>query len=204
MTIGLIILAIFVILILLLLFAPIRLKLNFYHDAVRNEIRLMLEYLRFKVVLFDSTQKKEKKEKPEKQEKEKEPFSFSREKERLEKYINTFESIKADIGDILRYVGGRALVFENVKVHFEFGFSDAMHTGIFTGLANGFVYSVLGVIHHNSTLEKMDVNIQPVFDKTCFNAEAGCILRSKNAHIIIIAFNVLKILRKIRKIERRS
>lgn len=204
MKIGLIILAIFVILILILLFSPIRLKFNFYRDGVKNEVKLILGYLGFRIVLFDSTQRKEKKKKPkkEKPEKEKEPFSFEKEKARLQRYINIFENIKADIDDILRYTGGKALIFENTKIHLEFGFPDAMHTGIFTGLVNGFVYSLLGVIHHKSTLEKMDVNIQPLFDKTCFNVDAGCILRSKNAHIIIIAFNVLKILKKIRKTER--
>lgn len=200
---GFIILAIFVILILLLLFLPIRLTLSFSRDGVKNEASLVLRYSGLKITLFDSTKKKEKKEKPEK-EKEKEPFSFDREKARLEKYINIFENIKQDIGNILKYTGGKALVFENVKVHLEFGFENAMNTGIFTGLANGFIYSVLGVIHQHSKLEKMDINVQPVFDKTCFCADVGCILRSKNVHIIIIAFNVLKILRKIRKIERRS
>lgn len=201
MKLGLIMLAIFVIIIAILLFAPVRLKLNFYRDGVENEVKLVLSYLRFKFVLFDNKNKKSKKDKPKK---EKEPFSYEKEKARLEKYINIFEETKADIGKILKYTGGRALVFENVKVHTEFGFSDAMHTGIFTGAANGFVYSVLGFIHHKTRLLNMDVQIQPVFDKTCFLTDCECIVRSKNAHIIIIALNVLRILRKIRKFERRG
>ena len=202
MKLGLIILAIFVIIIAILLFAPVRLKLSYYRDGTKNEVRLVLSYLRFKFVLFDSTDKKEKKAKKDKPEKE--PFSYEKEKVRLEKYISIFEETKADIGKILEYTGGRAIVFENVKVHTEFGFSDAMHTGIFTGLLNGFVYSVLGFIHHKTRLLNMDVNIQPVFDKTCFLTDIECIVKSKNAHIIIIALNVLRILRKIRKFERRG
>lgn len=200
--IGFIILAVFLIVIAILLYAPIRLKLSFFRDGVTNEIKLVLSYLWLKVVLFDSTEKKEKK--PKKDKPEKEPFSYEKEKARLEKYIGIFEEIKEDIGRILEYTGGRALVFENVKVHTEFGFPDAMHTGIFTGVMNGFVYSVLGLIHHKSRLLDMDVQIQPVFDRICFFTDCQCIVKSKNAHIIIIALNVLRILRKIRKFERRG
>ena len=202
--IGFIILAVFLIVIAILLYAPIRLKLSFFRDGVSDEIKLVLSYLWLKIVLFDSTEKKEKKPKKDKPKKEKEPFSYEKEKARLEKYISIFEEIKEDIGRILEYTGGRAIVFENVKVHTEFGFSDAMHTGIFTGVINGFVYSVLGFIHHKTKLVNMDVQVQPVFDKICFFTDCQCIVKSKNAHIIIIALNVLRILRKIRKVERRG
>ena len=204
MKVVLIILVIIAIMLAILLYAPIRLKLSYYRDGVKNEIRLVLSYLRFKLVLFDNTDKKEKKPKKDKPKKEKEPLSYEKEKARLEKYIGIFEEIKEDIGRILEYTGGRAIVFENVKVHTEFGFSDAMHTGIFTGVINGFVYGVLGFIHHKTRLLNMDVQIQPVFDKICFSTDSECIVKSKNAHIIIIALNVLKILRKIRKFERRG
>ena len=91
------------------------------------------------------------------------------------------------------------MVFDNIEIKSEFGFEDAMQTGIFTGIYNGFVYSILGVIHNNSKLKKMDVNLSPNFDKKCFYNRFCCILHIKTVHIMIIAFKVLKIYRKIKK-----
>lgn len=203
MKIGLIIFAIFLVLIFVLLFVPLRIKVNYSRDEAGNQTTVVLEYLWFKLKLFGDKEKPKKKKKP-KEKKEKEEFSFEKQKEKLEEYINIFESIKADLGKILEYLTKKAAVFENIKVDVEFGFENAMHTGIFTGLLNGFVYSVLGFIHHKAVLENMDVNIQPMFEKPCFKASCGCILRSKIVHIIVIAGLVLKILRKIRKTERSS
>ena len=90
MKILLIIFLILAVILAILLFAPIRIKLTFYRDAVKNEVKLVLSYLKFRIVLFDSTDKKEKKPKKDKPKKEKEPFSYEREKARLEKYINIF------------------------------------------------------------------------------------------------------------------
>ena len=86
-----------------------------------------------------------------------------------------------------------------MEVKSEFGFEDAMQTGIFTGVYNGFVYSVVGVIHHNSKIRDMDIKLQPVFGKICFYNRFSCILHIKTVHIIVIAFSVLKILRKVKK-----
>lgn len=203
MKIGLIIFAVFSALILVLLLVPVRIKLNCVYDGAGGKTAVVLEYLWFKHNLFGD-KKKPKKEKKPKEKKEKEKFSFEKHKAKLEEYINIFESIKADLGKALEYLTKRATVFENISVDVEFGFENAMHTGIFTGLVNGFVYSVLGFIHHKAVLEDMDVNIRPMFEKPCFKASCGCILRSKFVHIIVIAVCVLKILRKIRKTERSS
>lgn len=203
MKIELIIFVVFSALILVLLFVPVRIKVSYSYDEARGKTSAMLEYLWFKYNLFGGKEKSKKEKKP-KEKKEKEKFSFEKQKAKLEKYIGIFKSIKADLGKILDYLTKRATVFENISVEVEFGFENAMHTGIFTGLLNGFVYSVLGFIHNKAVLENMDVNIQPLFEKPCFKASGVCILRSKPVHIIVIAGWVLKILRKIRKTERSS
>lgn len=198
----LVILAILVAAVALLLFIPIRFEVDYKRDALENKVTATLKYAGLKLRLFDNTEKKDKPEKrTEKKPKEKEPFSFEREKKKIEKYVKVFESIKADIIKTLQYMARRAVVVDNIEVESEFGFSDAMHTGIFTGILNGFVYSVLGVIHHHSTLRQMNVNLQPVFEKTCFDVRIRCILHLKTVHTIVVAVNVLKILRKIKKAE---
>ncbi len=202
MKIVLVILAILAAALVVLMLIPIRLEVDFKRDAVTNKVTVTLKYARFKFRLFNSTEKKDKPhKKTEKKPKEKQPFSFEREKAKIEKYIKTFESIKADIVKTLQYMARRAVVFDNVEVESEFGFSDAMHTGIFTGILNGFVYGILGVVHHHSKLRQMNVNLQPVFEKTCFDVRIRCILHLKTVHTIVIAVNVLKILRKIKKAE---
>ncbi len=197
----LIIFAILLVLLLALLFIPIRLEIDYKKDAVTNKVNFDLKYICFKFRLFEDKDKnkKPKKEKEDKGKKEKEPFSFESAKAKIEGYIKTFESVKDDAGKILDYTASRAAVFDNIEVETEFGFEDAMHTGIFTGILNGFVYSVLGLIHHRSNLKKMNVNIQPVFGNVCFNLHIRCILHLKNVHIIVVAVNVLRLLRKIKK-----
>ncbi len=198
----LVILAILVAAVVLLLFIPIRFEVDFKRDALQNKVTATLKYAGLKFRLFDNTEKKDKpRKKTEKKPKEKEPFSFEREKKKIEKYLKVFESIEADIVKTLQYMARRAVVFDNIEVESEFGFSDAMHTGIFTGILNGFVYSILGVVHHHSRLRQMNVNLQPVFEKTCFDVRIRCILHLKTVHTIVVAVNVLKILRKIKKAE---
>ena len=198
MKIILIIFAILLVLLLALLFIPIRLEIDYKKDAVMNKVNFDIKYICFKFRLFEDKDKDKKPEK-EKEAKEKEPFSFKNAKAKIDGYIRTFESIKDDAGKILDYAASRAAVFDNVEVETEFGFEDAMHTGIFTGILNGFVYSILGFIHHRSNLRKMNVNIQPVFGNICFNLHIRCILHLKNVHIIVVAVNVLRLLRKIKK-----
>lgn len=205
MKIFLLIFAVLAAVLLALLLIPIRLEVDYKKDAVTNKVTVYLKYLFWKFCLYkdkDKNKTKDKKKKKKQPEKEKEPFSFSREKERIERYIKAFDSIKDDAGKILDYAASKAAVFDNIEVETEFGFEDAMHTGIFTGILNGFVYSVLGFIHHRSNLKKMNVNIQPVFGKICFDLRIRCILHLKNVHIIVVAVNVLRLLRKLKKLER--
>lgn len=199
MKIALIIIIAIIALIFVLLLLPIRLLLDYKKDETTNETSLVLRYGLWKFKLFDQDKEKPKKDT---EQQEKKTFSFEEKRDKVSGYIKVFEETKDDVAQILEYASSRAMVFEKIYTDIEFGFDDAMHTGIFTGVLNGFVYGILGFIHQHSRLLDMRVNIQPVFDNPCFKISAGCILRLKNVHIIIVAINILKILRKIRKTER--
>lgn len=203
MKIALIILISFIALIFVLLMLPIRILADYKKDEATNETSLVIKYLFLKFNL-SGDKKKEKPKDEEKPKEEKTPLSFEEKRDKITKYIKIFEEIKDDAAEVLDYAAKRAVVFEKIYTDIEFGFEDAMHTGIFTGVLNGFVYGVLGFVHQHSNLLDMRVNIQPVFENPCFKIKAGCILRLKNVHIIIVAINILKILRKIRKTERSS
>ena len=201
-----IILGVLAALILVLLFVPVRLDINYIKDRMTNEVTVSVRYMWLKLQLYPNKKWKKsgKKEDNSKEENPDKKLSFEEHKNKIDGYLRVFKEIKADAVKLLRYLTEHAMVFELIDVNIDFGFENAMHTGIFTGVLNGFVYSVLGVIHNCSTLKKMEVMIQPEFDKVCFTSKLRCILRQKNVHIIIIVFNVLKILRKIRKTEGRK
>lgn len=201
MKIALIILASIITLIFVLLLIPVRLLIDYKKDETTNETSLVLRYMFWNFKLFGDKNKEKPKSKETPKE-EKQPLSFKEKRDKVSNYIKIFEDIKDEVGEILDYAAERAVVFEKIYTDIEFGFEDAMHTGIFTGVLNGFVYGVLGFVHQHSRLLDMRVNIQPIFEKPCFKIKAGCILRLKNVHIIIVAINILKILRKIRKTER--
>lgn len=185
-------------LIFVLLLLPIRLLIDYKKDETTNETTFVIRYMFWNFKLFGDGSK----EKAKRSGQDKKPLSFEEKRDEVSKYIKIFEGTKDEAAQILDYASKNAIVFEKIYTDIEFGFEDAMHTGIFTGVLNGFVYGVLGFIHQHSRLLDMRVNIQPVFENPCFIVQAGCILRLKNVHIIIVAINILKILRKIRKTER--
>lgn len=201
MQIFLIILAAIFLLFAVLLSISVRLELIYENKGEQNaEVTLKYGIITYKIYPNKKNTKKDK-ETEEKEDKQldKEPFSFEKKKEELEKYIRIFGIIKGDVQKVLTYMAKRAVVFDKIEIKSEFGFDDAMKTGIFTGLYNGFVYSVLGVVHHTSKLRDMEVKLNPNFEKKCFNNHFCCILHIKTVHIMIIAFNVLRIYRKIKK-----
>ena len=193
------------VLLILLLIIPVRLIIVYDRDAVKNETAVNIKYLFFKIQLCpqkgknDNRNNPKAKKSPKADEPSKEPFSFENKKAELKKYIKIFETIKSDAANILQTLAERAMVFDRVEINSDFGFEGAMQTGIFTGLVNGFVYGVLGFVHHHSTVKDMNVRLQPVFGKKCFNWHIMCILRLKTAHIIVVAVSVLILYRKIKR-----
>lgn len=187
-------LAVFLLIILIFLLAPVRLFISYLKAENETVAVVDVKYMFAKFRVYPDG--KPKKDKPEKKE-----ISFGEKKTKLEQYMAVFEGIKHDIFKIIDYATSKAMIIEKIGIDIEFGFEDAMNTGIFTGLLNGFVYSLLGVVHHRATLKEMNVNIQPIFGNPCFKTQFDCILRLKNVHIIIVAVNVLKLLRKMKKIK---
>lgn len=192
-------LVIFLLIISVLLLFPVRLFISYKKDEDTNFSAIDIKYMFFRFRVHPSDKPKKPKEKKPKPEKKK--LSFNEKKAELMRYIRIFNETKQDVISILDYATARAMVVEKVGIGIDFGFDDAMNTGIFTGLLNGFVYNVLGIIHNRANLEAMNVNIQPVFGNPCFKADIECIIRLRNVHIIIVAVNVLKLLRKMKKIK---
>ena len=202
MTVAIVGFAVLSALFVLFLLIDVRIEVCFDYDEVEKKSNVLLKYGFIKYTIYPKknpkkTAKAQKKSGTE--EEKEEQFSFENKKREIEKYIRIFDAIKGEITKLLSYLARRAVVFDKIEVKSDFGFEDAMDTGIFTGIYNGFIYSVIGVIHHTSTIRDMDIKLQPIFGKKCFYNRFSCILHIKTVHIIIIAFSVLKILRKVKK-----
>ena len=204
MQIGLIILAVFSAILILLFIIPIKLTIIYDSREIEEKASVFVKYafINYRIYPAKASKKADKSAQTDEQTEngiEEEPFSFEKKKAEIEKYIRIFKLVEKDAVKLLSYASKRAVIFDRIELKSEFGFEDAMHTGIFTGIYNGFVYSVMGVIHHNSNLKEMEINLQPVFGKKCFNNHFSCILHIKTVHIIIVGFNVLRLFRKIKK-----
>lgn len=197
----LIVIAAVISVLLLLLVIPIKIAVSLDRDAVKNDTSVTLKYGFIKMRLYPPKNKTKKKDSGDENEqvKENKEFSFEEKKAELEKYIQIFGIVKSDAGKILERLTKQAVYFDIIEINSKFGFENAMHTGIFTGIYNGFVYSILGFIHHNTKLKDMKVELQPVFENVCFELHIHCILGLKPVHIIIIALNILKLYKRIKK-----
>ena len=186
----------FLLIISVILLFPVRVYIAYHKDENETVSTVDVKYMFIKFRVYPDGKPKKTKEKPEKKK-----ISFEEKKTKLNQYMRIFEGIKADVIKIIDYATSKAMIVEKIGVDIDFGFEDAMHTGMFTGLLNGFVYGILGIIHHRATLKEMKVNIQPIFGSPCFKTHIDCILRLKNVHIIVVAVNVLKLLRKMKRVK---
>lgn len=193
MKIAIIILAAVLLIILLLFLIPVKVNFLFEKDEELNKKNIIIKYGFVKIEPLK--EKKHKKKGGGKAEK----SDFETKLQNIKRYIGILEKTKDDFAYILNYAKNKTISFDNIEFVSDFGFENAMNTGIFTGLYNGLVYNILGLIHNNMILRKMKVEINPKFDKPMFNIHFLCILHLKTAQTIIIGFYVLKLLKKCKK-----
>lgn len=199
MRITLIVLSILLAIFVILLLIPIKLVFVFDKSETGNKTTSFIKYGFIKADLSKKDKQTNEQKAYNPEDIDQKPSSFEDKKNNLEKYIKIFKLIKNDVISVFKYAEKRAVTFENIEVVSDFGFENAMHTGIFAGLYNGFVYNVLGLIHNNMTLRSMKVELNPKFENPVFNLHFVCILRIKTVHTIIIAYNVLKLWKKCKK-----
>ena len=114
--------------------------------------------------------------------------------EDLKYYKRVFEYFKSDISKILICAKEKAVKIKNFDVNIAFAGSDAMNTGIYTGVLNAIVYNLLAVVNNSVGIEEISVDIKPDFNMPAYaKAKISCILNTKLAHIIVILIKVLKI-----------
>ena len=170
---------IILVLIILLLFVPIKAVFK------KDDFYVQVLFLKWRVS-SGKTKTKEKSPKPS--------------KDRADKtsYVKKIIAHSEDIKKFAQYVAGKCLVFENLTLSIDFGTGDAAHTGILTGALNGVVYTALSVIHHNTTVKKWDLKINPDFEREKFDIQYLCIVKVSVMHIISIGIKALGLYKKIK------
>jgi len=194
-----------IILLAVLLSIPFYIELWYKKNAVDNIAEVKLKIFGITITLVPSKPKKDKKEKPKKSESddgEKEDF-FEKFKIKFDNWLDAFSYIKKDIAGILDYLTRKLVVIKQISFAMIFGFDDAAINGIMTGVFNGVVYNILGFANRHITIKKWNVNINPDYYAKRFDIDTQCILRIKPVHIIVVAFKVLKIYFKLRKLSKR-
>lgn len=119
--------------------------------------------------------------------------------ERITSALKIFGDFSEDIKAFVGYAAEHAARFESIRFHLAYSTGDAALTGILCGAVNAALYSLLGIIHSRTTLQNADINILPQFSDAALTLDSECILRIKNAHIIVIAIKLLRLIKKIRK-----
>ena len=149
------------------------------------------------IKVFDSDKKKKKKE-PEKEEKqEEEEHGESGEKEKKKK--KSFEDIKKILNlaaDTFAFLK-KHLVILKLKLHFHMGLDDAAKTGIAVGSAWGFLYDFVSLCGRQFKLKKFSVHVAPDFTQEVFETDINVRISIRIIYAIIVAFKILKGMRKL-------
>ncbi len=188
MKIFLIAIAILLAIVVLLLFSPLKIVVQYHEKKIKLIFRCA--FLRFSVK--DSAfRKKNKSEKPEKK-----PAENAQKDgvSRIKKMQSGFDSAKDALDEILDLVKNRAK-FSDIYVRLCYGTGDAANTGIMYGAVWAFVGNVYAYLCRHFYVEFPTVELEPQFDRTAFEIEAQGIITTRLVHIIKC---VLKLLPKLR------
>ncbi len=191
MKIFLIAIVIFLAIIALLLFSPLKIIVQYREKKIKLIFRCA--FLRFSVK--DSTFRKKKK--PANADAKQTEGSSDDGVSRLKKMQGGFDSAKDALDEILDLVKHRAK-FSDIYVRLCYGTGDAANTGIMYGAIWAFVGNVYAYLCRHFYVEFPTVELEPQFDKTAFEIEAQGIITTRLVHIIKC---VLKLLPKLRAVK---
>ena len=184
--------AVVALIVVIVLFVPVRLQFKYKKDALQNQTELYLKYMwfRMKIIPRDRAARKKKAQGAPKKDAE---FSIDSFKNKFVRYKKIFDFSKDDIALIFKYAGEKAVVLELIDFNLEYGFEDAAYTGMLMGGICGIVYGFLALIDTHLTLQEKHVDIRPDFHNKCFQVSFQCIARLKNVHIMVILYKIIKI-----------
>ena len=113
--------------------------------------------------------------------------------------LGAFGEIKDELFGLLSYISEKAVRIQLLKIGIEYGTGDSASTGILYGVISGAVYGAAGALSAKTQLDRADIKIEPDFYTAKINAGAQCIVKIRNAHIIIAAIKAWRLLTRIKK-----
>ena len=171
------IISVILIILVLLLFAPIKVRLQYENGEFKlNAFLYGVKVYTLKKGETDTSNSPEKKA------------------EKFEKDTNKLSLRLSDILDLYKKVVQLLKKFVSVasiKIKIRVGTGDAATTAISTGALWAAVYNLIGIIGRIMYINNHKVEITPDYSAATFNAGGECIFKSRAVYIIIIGILIL-------------
>lgn len=187
-------------LLLLILFFPLNVRVEFGYckNAAKQQLRVWINGYAVYKNLFE---KNKTNQKPAKQDEEREntEFSFSVFMKKLRFYDAVYTALKPDMEKFLVHFRKKLRIPKYV-MHLDLGFADAANTGVAAGAAYALVYGVAALIYNHLNLQKkdLDIYVTPHFHNPKLDFYFNGIFRLRFAHIIRALFMLLCIYKKFK------
>lgn len=117
---------------------------------------------------------------------------------KIEKIRKRIVQIKDIVAEVCRYLGPR-ISFEDIWVKSEFGTGDAAKTGIICGAIWSLTGNVYAFLCRFWNIEFPDIQLNPVFERKCFEIEAHGIIKIRPVHIITAIIRGVKVYDKYKQ-----
>ena len=181
-----VILSIILAILILILFAPLKLVLSFKNTDI--SAKLSLAGIPVYVKKSDSAKKENKSSKKNVDETiedkvksiEKDALSFG---EKIELLVTVFKTTAK--------LAGRYVTIKDLKLAISVGTGDAASTAVGTGILWAAVYNLIGIVGRIIPIDSHSVEISPDYGEENYQADGVCIFKSRVAYIIIILITIL-------------
>ncbi len=165
--------------IILILFAPLKLSLSFENSDFRAKVVLA------GIPIYTYKGKKDKKSIDEAVEDK--VKSLEKDTLSLGKKIKTLVSVSRLAARLL----GKYTSIKNFSLKLSIGTGDAATTAVSVGIGWAAIYNLLGIVGRIVYIDNHSVEISPDYSNQVFCAEGKCIIKSRIVYIIIIAITIL-------------
>ena len=180
--------------IVILLFAPLRADISFLLLEGENRLCVRAGIAAPFITVYDSSRKQKSKErKAQNKEKEEDIDSGNKKKKISFKDIKEVLNLALDIFGFLK----KRLKIEFLKLHFHIGLDDAAQTGIVTGSAWGFLYDFVSICDRQFKLKKHSVHVSPDFTQEVFETDINIKVSFRLIYAITVAIKFLKGMKKL-------
>lgn len=171
------IIAAILIILICILFAPLKVKIDFHTNKLRATFFL------FNIPVF----KIKRSQKENSETSSKKSADFTKETEKLTAKLKRFtDTFRTTVKLLRKFVG-----IKDLKLVVHVGTGDAALTAISVGALWAVVYRVLGIVGSICYIDNQNVDIIPDYTETAFSLDGDCIIKSRIAYIIFIAITFL-------------